>query len=57
MESREDDRKLVERAGGLAVEKSLTPSRSTRAGTIVRLIGLHHVLYIMVVSKMRFNDI
>lgn len=31
------------------------PSRLARP--IVRLIGLHHVLYIMVVSKMRFNDI
>ena len=41
-----------------SVEKSVTrPVWAGARAPIVRLIGLYHVLYIMVVSKMRFNDI
>jgi len=42
------------------IGKSLTLSHlrhRARVESIVRLIGLHHVLYIMAVLKMRFNDI
>lgn len=51
---------------GRTIGKSLTllpppsPRRSlarSRRAPIVRLIGLRHVLYIMAVLKMRFNDI
>lgn len=46
------------RVGDRKVLNPLVPlGRRACAEPIVRLIGLRHVLYIMAVLKMRFNDI